>query len=1006
MAGFRLGEAVADGFSPDSAVPDVYQALTRIAADRARDPLAPVTVIAPSHAAALQLRRRLADITPFAAVRFEALPRVAELLGAGPLAAAGRSPLARPIGDYVAELVGRESRGALADVGDLPGYARVLRQIFRRLRRGGIRSSAGLPRGTAERSHLPEILRLYDAFRRKTAQFYDEEDLLDAAAEALRSRNAGVLPDLGEIYIAPPGPLTAAGNALLEALREAAPRVTSLDEPDAAPDQTFVIAPDPAGEAQEAVRTVLAALEGGTPLHEIAVFHGAGEGYDRLLREAFAAAGVPSVPLPGIPLSETRAGRGVLSLGRLPELDYSRTATVDFLSVAPIREWLPGTDGDVHERTTSWDKVSRDAGVTRGIDRWRDRLTAYIGDREQELPKLDTVEYENKIAAYERELDVARSLLSAIEALYARLEPLRRPQPASGFIDAFKGIVASYMLPDADGLPEALEEIDQLGTVGAVGGEFSLGTFAESLGANLDARYIRPESLGNGVIVADYRAAAGMRFQRVIICGAFEGAFPAGPGTDPILDDRVWQELRRSHPFIEDAAERIDRAKQAAVRAITAGASVTWSAPAFEPGGTREYYPSPLMAEAFSRATGRQVTASDLRRSSGITGVLSKASSPLAVALRGPLLSGGELALREAVRVRQRNARIGEEHARWRAVQSLRARRGSEFSAWDGNISDLADDAWLQLQRAVSPTSLEEYAACGFRYFCKSLLRLQTVEEPDERQVMDPATRGSLIHEILESFYKEQHERGRPAPAEPWAPADQSRLMAIAEEVLAAAKKRGQTGLDVFLEHEARTIRADLARFLEADNLFREETGAVPSEFEVSIPETEIAGVLLRGRVDRIDRTPDGQSAWVIDYKTGSAWGIDKMEKDPLAGGTKLQLPTYLAAVRDAASATAMYWFITQRGGFARPSYTPTPELQERFEATLRAIVGGIREGAFPAVPGEDDEYRNRFENCSYCDFDRICSRRRDLEFVSKAGDRGMIPWHTVAETAAPENGA
>src|SRR5574341_140390 len=123
-------------------MPDIDAALKSIADARGDDPLAPVTVVTPSHPAALQLRRRLTEFGPFAGVRFETLPRVAELLGAGLLAAAGRSPLARPIGDYVAEQVARRSTGSLSDVGDLPGYARALRQIFRRLRRGGIRQAA------------------------------------------------------------------------------------------------------------------------------------------------------------------------------------------------------------------------------------------------------------------------------------------------------------------------------------------------------------------------------------------------------------------------------------------------------------------------------------------------------------------------------------------------------------------------------------------------------------------------------------------------------------------------------------------------------------------------------------------------------------------------------------------------------------------------------------------------------------------------------------------------
>src|SRR5919109_963263 len=113
-------------------MPDISAALESIAASRRADPLASVTVIVPSHAAGLQLRRRLAELTPFAGVRFEMLARVAELVAAGHLAAAGRAPLARPIGDYIAEQVATESRGSLERVADLRGYPRALRRIFRR----------------------------------------------------------------------------------------------------------------------------------------------------------------------------------------------------------------------------------------------------------------------------------------------------------------------------------------------------------------------------------------------------------------------------------------------------------------------------------------------------------------------------------------------------------------------------------------------------------------------------------------------------------------------------------------------------------------------------------------------------------------------------------------------------------------------------------------------------------------------------------------------------------
>jgi ATP-dependent helicase/nuclease subunit B len=988
-------------------MPDVHTTLESIAAARKGDPLAPVTLVVASHVAALQLRRLLAELTPFAGVRFETLPRIAELLGAGYLATAGRSPLARPIGDYVAEQVARESRGVLARVGDLPGYARVLRHMFRRLRRGGIRLSQDAADGQAT-GHLREILRLYDRFREETALFYDEEDLLEAAAEAVRSGKAGALADLGTIYVLPPGAQSAGGAALLSALREAAPAYDELDEPRADPEMRFVLAPDPASEAREAVREVLWALDSSLSLHEIAVFHGAGAAYPRLLREAFDMAGVPAVPLPGVPLTETQAGRAALALALLPDRDFSRTATVDFLSVAPLREWLPTAEGNVRALTSAWDRLSREAGITHGSERWSGALQALIADREESLASPAVLENEARVRALELERGRARELHAVVEALVARLEPLRAPQPAAAFIPAFTQVVADYFDPGARGLPEVIREIEQLGTVGAVAGSFSLASFARSLAANLEAATIRERNLGDGVMVADYRLAAGLRFKHVILCGAYEGAFPAGPGADALVQDSAWSRLRSRHPYVEDASLRLERAKEAAQRAVTAAGPgrVIWCAPTYEPGGTREYYPSSMMVAAAARMDATLVTASELRRR-GSSEWLRRGPSPLALMLLGPVVDPSEILVRRAILQRREGVAIGPEHPRWKPLSMLRARRSRRFTEWDGNVGALAGEAWLDMARAVSPTSLENYGVCGFRYLCHSILRLNTVEEPEEREMMDPAARGTLIHKVLQEFFSEQQRQGRPAPGEAWTHEDFALLAQITTHKLAEARRRGLTGLDVYSQHEERTILADLATFLEEDTAFRRRTGAVPAEFEAPIPEVSVAGVTLRGYVDRVDRTPDGRSAWVIDYKSGSKRDFEgiRSDEDPLAGGTKLQLPTYVEAARGAEEVTAAYWFITHRGEFSFINYFPTPERRDLFERTLRAIIEGIRSGAFPAVSGEESEFYGGFENCTYCDFDRICPRRRDYELAAKTQDEGFSPWLRVGRTARGEDG-
>jgi len=983
---------------------DTESILTTIAQGRRADPLAPVTVIAPSHVAALQLRRRLAERTAFAAVRLETLPRLAELLAAGHLVTAGKSPLARPIGDYVAGRVALLSGGQLGRVRDLPGYARALRGVFARLRRGGIKRSSDVSISRGQR--LDEILRLYESFRDMTAEFYDQEDLLDAAADAVQ-RGSGIITELGAVYVLPPGAETSGSHSFLAALRSAACSYLEAEGEEAANSETnMVLAQDPAGEVREVVREVISSLQAGLNVSDIAVFHGADQGYSSLLREAFTAANIPVAPMPGTPIADTVTGRAILSFLNLPNEDFSRVRTMDFLGLAPLRFDIPAEDGRVRPWPAAWDKVSRKAGVTRGAERWADGLQALIRDTEVEMSRRQEDEARTRKLTQDR--DRALELHSVIVALIERLAALDEDQRAARFISSFADIVQDYFRRDAKGFEEVLREIEQLGTVDAVRGSFSLASFREALRANLEAGAIRSAGLGEGVLLAEYRAAAGLLFKHVIVCGAYEGAFPAGPGGDVILDDRAWSQLRHEHEHIEDAERRLERSRAAADRALAAadGGRLTWSCPLYEPGASREYFPSLLMVEAAAKHEPETTTAARLRRLPERPW-LRRCPSPLGAMLRGPVADRGEVTLRSAVSTGRSGRAIDPSHTCWHAFEMLNARRSARFTEWDGNIAPLKQSGALGVRQDVYPTSLEDYATCGFRYLCKSVLRLSVVEEPEELEMMEPAAKGSLVHDVLERFYKLMKEQGRPQAHERWTEADRQVLRDLLRDALQDARARGRAGRDVYSGHEARTLRADLMGFLDADDEFRLLTGAVPAEFEVPTPETQIAGVTLRGRVDRVDRTPDGARAWVIDYKTGSTWGYDKIEKDdPLDGGRKLQLPVYRSAAGDAAEVQALYWFITQRAGFKQISFPDTTENLQRFERTIESIIDSIGAGVFPARSGEEDEQRGGWDNCKYCDFDRICSRRRDQEYTEMSGDEALEPWQRIAVVARdPEAG-
>jgi len=975
--------------------------LKEIANRRKRDPLAPVTVVVPSHVAGLQLRRRLAEDGPFANVRFETLPRIAELLGAGDLARANRKPLARPIGDFVAAQVAREAQKELAGVRDLPGFARVLRFTFLRLRRGGFRRAEDVPIQLGS-GLLYEVVRLYGLFRTRTSDFYDTEDLLDAAATAVRDRRA-VGSDLGDVYVVPPGALSASVDALLSAIKRAVGashyHLVSDDEQEA--ERSFVLAPDPASEAREVAREVLAALEAGYGLHEIGVFHGADPAYRTLLNRAFEAAEIPVSAMPGTPLSETPAGRGVLMLAELPLHNYSRTKTIDFLSLAPLRDFLPAGGTQASLQPARWRRIAREAGITQGIARWDSGIETLIRDLDAERDRRDD-EDERRVRIQEN-ADQARELGDVIATLASKLQPLQQHQPAAQFIEAFRAVVEAYFDPTSPTLPAVLGQIDQLGTIDAVGGSFSLESFVGALRANLEVVYQRDSSLGQGVFVADYRMAAGLSFRYVALCGAYEGVFPAGPRAEELVEDRFWQDLRASHPFLEDAALRSERSLAQARRAMTAASErLTWTAPLQASSAGREHYPSHLMFKDAHAIDASIESASALRRTSR-PNLVHRPPSPLAAMLTGRVLDLTELRMRDSMAGR-RDGRSFAGHAVARSLDLLNARRGAEFSAFDGNLSELAGDSLIP-SGAVSPTSLEHYGACGYRYFLRSVLRLRPPEEPEDRETIDPLEKGNIVHNTLDDFYKAMQARGRPAVNEPWTEDDRIELLEMLEARLDESEARGRTGLRVFSEHERRRLRADLAAFLEHDTEFRIETGARPTHFEVALPEDAplVAGLRMRGYVDRIDMTEDGKKAWVIDYKTGSTRSYEGVKpENPLADGTKLQLPVYLAAV-PGAEAVPMYWFISSAGGFQRMEFLTTDENMQRYEETLSSILDGLKRGTFPAVPGEWNDFYGVWDNCNYCDFKRLCSRRRDEEFEDKRGDPSLQPWLTVGVTARGE---
>ena len=207
-------------------------------------------------------------------------------------------------------------------------------------------------------------------------------------------------------------------------------------------------------------------------------------------------------------------------------------------------------------------------------------------------------------------------------------------------------------------------------------------------------------------------------------------------------------------------------------------------------------------------------------------------------------------------------------------------------------------------------------------------------------------------------------------------------------------------------------ILRDLAGFLDKDEEQRAEYGVVPEAVELAfgfdgddaliVPLDGGRQVAFRGRIDRIDRSPDGSRLLVLDYKSGSA-DFDlykKLDVDPVKGGKLLQLPIYGLAAQDRYGAEAIgtfYWFVTEQSNYERRGYPLGGRELAAFREAVSVIVDGIGGGLFPARPGAR-RHDGGFENCHICPFDRICPRDRAAAWERKSAAPALRSYVNLAE--------
>jgi len=161
----------------------------------------------------------------------------------------------------------------------------------------------------------------------------------------------------------------------------------------------------------------------------------------------------------------------------------------------------------------------------------------------------------------------------------------------------------------------------------------------------------------------------------------------------------------------------------------------------------------------------------------------------------------------------------------------------------------------------------------------------------------------------------------------------------------------------------------------------------------------------FRGRIDRIDVGPDGRSARIIDYKTGSLPQTMSAKKTKmlLMAGEKIQLAVYCGALRgmedlkDVSAAAAEYLHLQPRDGKTVPCAFDDAAMQAaagRLPQMLEIIHSGIAGGVFFARTSGSVRPDG---HCEYCDFLLICGKDRMQREEYKAEDPAVTEFQQLA---------
>jgi ATP-dependent helicase/nuclease subunit B len=806
------------------------------------------------------------------------------------------------------------------------------------------------------------------------------------------------------------------------------------------------------GEARECVeiaRSIQQEAAGETAFDRIAVFLRSPVEYGSHLEEAFRRAAIPAYFARGTSRPDA-AGRALLALLACKFEGLSARRFAEYLSLAqvpdpssnasgdaaaahwtpPRHDLLPAPVGlDSEEETQPeeaplpvelegksivdgtvrapwrWERLLVESAVIGSEDRWERRIAGL--ERELRLRRKElSDEEENRAARLDQDILDLTHLGEFAMPLIKKLASL--PDRATwGEWLACLTELASRALKEPEGVIETLAELSPMSPVGPV----ELFEVQQVLTPRLrDLPTAPPRRRYGHVFVGSTDAARGMTFDVVFVPGLAEKLFPRKIIEDPVLLDSERRLLDAA-----GLATQHDRVtgERLALRLALGAASkrVYLSYPRIDVQQSRPRVPSFYGLEALRAAEGELPGFEELgsRAESGSSGRLGWPAPESAsdaideaeydLALLGPLLdSDPETTAGTAHYLLDSNPHLA------RALRSRSRKWLRRWTAFDGLVDPdkPALEALAQHQlstRSFSPTALQNFAACPYRFFLQTVHRLQPREEPAALEVIDPLTRGSLFHKVQ----YEALTRLREAGELPITHQNIDRAIDTVNEVLHQVADKYEDDLWPAIpkvwEDGINAIGADLREWLRRYTDSEENQGNwIPYKFELSfgladrdreqedpasvpdpIPIIGEGVLKLRGSIDLVERQASGKLR-ATDHKTGKARAKDGVI---IGGGQHLQPVLYALACEKLLKApveSGRLYYCTSDGNYEE-RVVMLDDFARGYAGIMVGTVGSaLEEGFLPAAPAHDA--------CVWCDFLAVCGPNEERRVRVKPQQR------------------